>query len=138
MSALRGSCLCGACTLSVEAGTEAGVCHCGMCRKWSGGMFIAVQAESAPQIADGAPVGVYRSSEWGERVFCRDCGSSLMWRSVDGSHYAVSVQIFDDPAAFPVTSEIFIDHKPASYSLAGTRPTMTEAEFMAQIAQQEG
>lgn len=138
MSALRGSCLCGACRLSVRPGSEAGVCHCSMCRKWSGGMFIFVETPSAPEFDEGAPLGVYRSSGWGERVFCRECGSALVWRTLDGSHHAVSIQAFDDPAAFPVTTEMFIEEKPASYALAGTRQTMTEAEFLAVYAQQEG
>ncbi len=137
MSRETGTCLCGACRLSAAPKAEAGVCHSGMCRKWTGGMFIAVDSESPATFNDDAPLGVYRSSEWGERVFCKTCGSSLVWRSQDGAHHVVSVQVFDDPGRFPVTSEIFIDCKPASYSLAGTHKTMTEAEFMAQFAPKE-
>lgn len=136
---LSGRCLCGACTFTArfEGDAAARVCHCGMCRHWSGGMFIAAQALAAPVFAEGAPVGVYASSGWGERVFCRDCGASLMWRSTDGAHHSVSVQCFDDAGRFPVQTEIFIDEKPASYALAGSHLTMTGAEVMAMYAPQQ-
>ncbi|MDO5606162.1 MAG: GFA family protein [Paracoccus sp. (in: a-proteobacteria)] len=132
-----GRCLCGACRLSATPAPEADICHCGFCRKWSGGMFIGVASATPVTFNDDAPLGVFQSSAWGERVFCRSCGSSLVWRSQDGAHHVVSVQVFDDPGRFPVESEIFIDKKPASYALAGPHRTMTEAEFMAQFAPQE-
>ncbi|WBU53662.1 GFA family protein [Paracoccus sp. SCSIO 75233] len=138
MTVQTGSCLCGACQVTADLKAEAGVCHCGMCRKWTGGIFIGVESSGPVSFNDDAPLGVYRASEWGERVFCRDCGSSLIWRTQDGtSHITVSVQLFDDPGSFPVTSEIFIDRKPDSYSLAGARHTMTEAEVMAMFAPKE-
>ena len=84
--------------------------------------------------AEDAPLGVFRSSEWGERVFCKECGSSLAWRSVDGAMAFVTIQAFEDPARFAVTHELFIDCKPANYALVGPTTTMTEAEFMAQYA----
>ncbi|MBU2958213.1 GFA family protein [Paracoccus sp. 1_MG-2023] len=137
MTETTGRCLCGACVMTIEPGPEAGACHCDFCRKWSGGIFIAVDAKRPVRFADDAPIGVYRSSEWAERVFCRTCGSSLLWRSVDGQHNAVSVQVFDDPAAFPVTSEIFTDRKPVTYALAGSLNGMTGPEFMAQFSPDE-
>ncbi|MDO5530266.1 MAG: GFA family protein [Paracoccus sp. (in: a-proteobacteria)] len=132
--ALKGRCLCGACSFEVDTTGGAHICHCSMCRHWSGGMFIAVQIDGDARFADGAPVGVYQSSDWGERLFCRECGSSLIWRTQDGEHQHVSVQCFDDPAQFALESEIFIDEKPASYALEGQRPTMTGAEVMAMFA----
>lgn len=135
MTALAGACLCGACRLEADLlSNEAGVCHCSMCRKFSGGMFIVVDSSSGLTFADDAPIHVFQSSEWGERVFCKECGSSLAWRSVDGAMAFVSVQAFEDPGRFPVTHELFIDRKPASYALVGPTTTMTEAEFMAQYA----
>ena len=38
-----GSCLCEAVKIEASAmNTELGVCHCGMCRKWSAGPYLAV------------------------------------------------------------------------------------------------
>ncbi len=137
MSREEGSCLCGACRLSAEPEFQAGICHCSMCRKWSGGMLIAVSSATPVTFNDDAPLGVYVSSEWGERVFCRECGSSLVWRMRDGTHDAVSIQVFDDIGRFSVSSEIFIDEKPKGYALAGTHETMTGAEVFAKFAPKE-
>lgn len=138
MSALNGRCLCGAVSFSAIPKGGAGVCHCNMCRRWTGGINISVGLTEPPVFEDEARLGVYRSSEWAERVFCSDCGTSIMYRTVDGMHHYVSVQCFDDPAQFPLESEIFIDEKPASYSLAGERRHMTGAEVMAIYAPEQG
>ena len=132
---LNGACLCGACTFTATpVSDEAGVCHCSMCRKFSGGMFIVVDCSGALEFAADAPVTRFQSSAWGERAFCARCGSSLAWLSRDGKMAFVSVQALPDPGRFPVKRELFIDCKPGSYSLAGDTSTMTEAEFMAQYA----
>ncbi|MDO5632856.1 MAG: GFA family protein [Paracoccus sp. (in: a-proteobacteria)] len=131
---LSGRCACGACSFTAQPHATADVCHCSICRRWTAGMFIGVQLDGAPQMAEGAPLGVWQSSDWGERMFCQTCGSSLFWRTHDGAQYVVSVQCFDDPARFPLETEIFIDDKPASYALAGPHKTMTGAEFMAMFA----
>lgn len=131
---IEGKCLCGACTFTAVPADTSGVCHCGMCRSWSGGMFIGVQCGDSLTFAEGAPVKAYGSSDWGERVFCGDCGSNLAWRMKDGSMAIVSVQAFPDASAFPVVSEIFIDEKPGSYALAGETHKMTGAEVMAMFA----
>ncbi|WBU63194.1 GFA family protein [Paracoccus aerodenitrificans] len=137
MTQETGSCMCGACRVTASLRDEAHICHCGLCRKWTAGAFISVECDGKPSFNDDAPLSVFRSSDWGERVSCRECGSSLLWRMQDGSMNVISVQLFDDPGRFPVTSEIFIDRKPASYSFAGEHKTMTESEVMAMFAAKE-
>ncbi|MGV6849525.1 MAG: GFA family protein [Marinibacterium sp.] len=134
----QGKCLCGACRFTAVPEPTAGVCHCGMCRKWSGGMFIGVQCGDSLSFVDGAPVKTFLSSEWGRRLFCSDCGSTLAWQTADGTMTAVSIQAFDDPGAFPVVSEIFYDEKPGNYALAGDTKKMTGAEVIAMFAPPEG
>ena len=134
-AAISGSCLCGACVLTaVPQADHAGVCHCGQCNKWSGGMFIGVYCGDTVQFSDDSPVSSFRGSAWGKRRFCRECGSTLVWQTQDGKHQTVSVQVFDNPSAFPVTEEIYIDRKPSSYALAGDLSQMTEAEVIAKYA----
>lgn len=131
-----GRCLCGACSFSARpAEDEAGVCHCGICRKWTGGINMAVSCTDVTW-NDDAPLKAYRSSDWAERVFCAECGSNLFWRALDGpsSDQVIALMAFDDPESFPVTRQIFIDEKPDTYALANSMTTMTGAEVMAQFA----
>ncbi len=135
--ALKGTCMCGACKFTATptvGGLGAGACHCGMCRKWSGGMYLSVDCGSSVTFDEGAPVGSYKGSEWGERLFCRECGSSLLWQTQDGQNQHVSIQAFDDPGQFEIGMQVFIDKKPGNYALAGETKTMTEAEVFAMFA----
>ncbi|MBO0344556.1 GFA family protein [Roseibium limicola] len=134
-SELSGSCMCGAIRFKATPNTdEMGLCHCEMCRKWSGGVYMAVACGTSVQVEDETSLGVYKSSDYGERVFCKTCGSTLMWRLQDGSHSSVSAQAFDDPAQFRLTSEIFVDEQPANYSFANDTQKMTGAEVFALYA----
>ena len=128
---LSGQCLCGAVkfTAALE-NMEMGVCHCAMCRRWTGGAFMAVSCKSV-NIADESQFGVYKSSDWGERCFCKACGTTLFWRMQGGGHIAASAQAFDDPGAFAFTSEIFVDEQPSNYAFANDTKKMTGAEVIA-------
>jgi hypothetical protein len=134
-----GSCLCGAAKFSFDAPiTEVAACHCDMCRKWSGGIILAVEVPSdGLHIDAGATIKAYPSSEWGERAFCSDCGGGLWFRLVapgprHGTYY-VNMGALDDTAGIILTHELFIDAKPDGYALAGDHTRMTGAEFFAMI-----
>jgi hypothetical protein len=134
-SKLSGGCLCGSVRFTAEpTQREMGVCHCRMCRQWSGGVYMAVACGTSVEVEDETSLGVYTSSGYGERVFCKACGSSLMWRLQDGSHSSVSAQAFDDPSVFEFTSEIFVDEQPANYAFANDTRKMTGAEVFALYA----
>ena len=134
-SRISGRCLCGAVTFSAEvARREAGVCHCRMCQSWTGGPFVAVECVEGSLAVGGAEhLGVYPSSAWATRQFCKTCGSTLFWRSNDGKFNAVSAGALDDKSDFTLVSEIFIDEKPAYYDFANKTKRMTGAEFTASL-----
>lgn len=133
----QGQCLCGAVRFEARIGArEIGACHCSMCRRWSGGVFLAVECEGV-EFSAADSLGLYTSSEWGERLFCKDCGSTLMWRSKDGAHHAVSVQAFANPSDFRFVSQIFIDEKPDCYSFTQATKNMTGDEFIAMVTSAE-
>ena len=139
MSDVRtGGCLCGAVKLRAtlkEAGF--GACHCGICRRWSGGApFFAVQADvEVTQGADKATT--YVSSEWAERAFCSVCGSNLWYRVTMPGPFEGAAHVawgaLDDISGMALTSEVFIDDKPEGYDLAGDRPRMTGEELFATV-----
>ncbi|QJF49883.1 GFA family protein [Roseobacter ponti] len=132
-----GSCLCGAVTYEISADvSQTGACHCGMCRKWSGGVYLGVEVpDGGLQITGEDHLKTYASSPWAERVFCGTCGSSMWYRmTATGSHqgtYHLGFGTLDDTDGMEMMGEIFIDKKPEAYSFAGDAQRMTEAEFMA-------
>jgi hypothetical protein len=79
---LDGGCLCGAIRYRLHATPfDAGYCHCTLCRRASGAPVLAF---ATVPLADlqwlrGDP-GRYRSTDFGERGFCRDCGTPLFMR----------------------------------------------------------
>ncbi len=135
-----GSCLCGAVKYRVKSEiSEVGACHCGMCRKWTGGVNLAFQvAANDMEITGGDHITYYPSSDWAERGFCQKCGSSLFYRvTAEGpqkGEYHVGMGTLEDTAGVTLTSEIFTDEKPDGYGFAGDLPGMTGAEVFAMYA----
>ncbi len=137
---LTGGCLCGAVRFSaVPQKPEMDVCHCRMCQRWTGGVYMSVPCVEL-SIEDERQLKSYVSSDWAMRQFCGNCGSSLFWQLREGGdHVAVSMQSLDDTSSFTFHEEIFIDEKPAHYAFAGDRPRLTGEEVIARFqAQQEG
>lgn len=77
---------------------------------------------------------MYASSDWGERGFCTKCGTSLFWRAKDGTHGVVSPEALDDASNTKLTTEIFIDEKPAYYNFAEPTHKLTGAQVFEMFA----
>ncbi|MEQ8896297.1 MAG: GFA family protein [Roseovarius sp.] len=135
----NGSCLCGAVKINLaEAPKETGACHCGMCRKWSGGIYLAIPVAAGKATFEGeGNISLYPSSDWAERAFCTTCGTNLFYRlTTPGPHQGdmfVCLGLLDDPSGVTLTEEVFIDEKPAGYAFAGDTRKMTGAELIAQF-----
>ena len=135
---MPGGCLCGAARFTARPkAMHMGVCHCHMCQRWNGGVAMAVECEGEVTFEDESALGVYVSSDWGERGFCKSCGTSLFWRMRDRSMYSIAAPAFDDMSQFAFTTEIFIDEKPAAYSFANDTKKMTGEEIFALFAPKE-
>lgn len=131
----HGQCLCGKVTFSTPAVSEVGICHCEMCRRWSGGPSIAAHFKSKPEIEGEEFIAWYSSSDWAERGFCSQCGSNLFYRLKGGApDFVVCAGAYDDQSGFKVTAQIFIEEKPDYYDFAGDIPSMTGEEVFAMYA----
>ena len=76
-----GSCLCGAINVSANATpNNVGACHCGMCRRWTGGPFLAIDCGDDVSFSGAENISVFDSSQWAERGFCNKCGTHLFYR----------------------------------------------------------
>lgn len=141
---MRGACLCGAVGFEAEPSERhSHACHCTMCRRWSGSAFVGVEVRpDALRLHGEEAVASFRSSEWAERAWCRTCGSHLWYRVTAPGPMAgvrhMPLGLFEEPDAFPLTSEIYIDRKPASFAFAGEHERRTEAEVEAAFSGAEG
>jgi len=76
---LGGGCACGSVRYRLDAEPfDAGYCHCEACRRSSGAPVLAFASVplTAFVVTKGSPRR-RRSSDFGERWFCGDCGSQL-------------------------------------------------------------
>jgi hypothetical protein len=92
----KGQCLCGGVKFEADV-NEHGfhVCHCDMCRAWASSPLFAVAVDSIT-FDDEDSVSTYRSSEWAERGFCKQYGSSLFYRLKQTNHPMVCCGLFAD------------------------------------------
>jgi hypothetical protein len=136
--AATGSCLCGAVTYKASVKTGAGVCHCAMCRSWSGGPFMAAHASGDVEFTGSDNIARYSSSEWAERGFCNRCGSNLFYHllprpGLPDGEYILSAGTIKEQQHFEFDNEVYYEHAPGWYAFANEdqRTRLTEAEIMA-------
>ena len=134
--ARTGPCLCGAAT-NTGAGPHdprVGACHCRMCQRWTGGLFLCFTADPAGVTVTGE-VTRYRSSSFAERAFCPRCGSHLWFNDVDDAGqprvYELMPGLFNEARGWPLRSEIYVDRAMASLRLAGEHRRKSRAEYEA-------
>lgn len=138
-----GGCLCGAVTYTLsKEPSEIGACHCNMCRKWSGGVYLGMEVSpEAVEIKGAENLTAFGSSPWAERAFCKTCGSSVYYRvTAPGPHqgtYHFGAGTLDDMGDAVLTGELFIDNKPKAYSFAEKTHQMTTEEVMAMFAPEQ-
>jgi hypothetical protein len=133
-SEISGRCLCGAVGFTAKvAGRSIDACHCSMCRRWTGGPFLGLAHDGAVSFEGAEHIGVYKSSAWAERAFCKVCGTSLYWRVSGTQEYSFCAGTLDDQSALGLTTEIFIDEKPGYYAFANETRKLTGEEAMASL-----
>jgi len=141
--AITGHCLCGAVTITVEGEHDprVGACHCRMCQRWSGGLFLCFTADAAAVTVTGE-VRRYRSSGFAERAFCPRCGSHLWFNDVEDGRepqpYELMPGLFAAARNWPLRSEIYVDRAMASVHLLGDHRRKSRAEYEAENRFVEG
>ncbi|SLN68606.1 Glutathione-dependent formaldehyde-activating enzyme [Roseivivax jejudonensis] len=127
---LVGRCLCGAVTIRAAAvSPRVQVCHCEMCRRWTGGLYAMFTAPPDGVQVEGA-VRTYRASSFAERAFCPTCGSHL-WLRDDDAEYELMPGMFPGAADFPLQSEVYADHALAAMTLSGSHERTDRATYEA-------
>jgi hypothetical protein len=108
---LTGGCQCGKVRYALYA--EPGsvdICHCRMCQKAVGNLFMAVAGVPSGAFAwtKGAPA-IFESSSAAERGFCADCGTPLTFRYLARDEINVTIGSLDEPAKARPTRQYGIE-----------------------------
>ncbi len=128
---LKGTCLCGSVKISSSTeNSKLSACHCGMCRNWGGGPFLALNCGTDVTIEGLEFITVFDSSAWAERGFCSKCGTHLFYRIKGANQYGILAGIFKENNDFELTTEYYIDLKPDYYGFSNTTNALTEAEVI--------
>ncbi|MDV7338961.1 GFA family protein [Terasakiella sp. A23] len=132
MTKRHGKCLCGSVEIEIDVvDNKISACHCDMCRRWSGGPFTGHYFEGDVTWKGEKFIGIYKSSDWAERGFCKKCGSNLFWRMSE-TQTSFATGLFDDADQnkFEMSVQYFIDEKPEFYTFSNDCKTMTSEDIM--------
>lgn len=119
---IQGSCLCGDIQFETVAQPKgASMCHCGQCRKQSGGIWSSAYVDTQDLTITG-PVTWFRASDKAERGICPRCGSFLFWRGTGEITTSFSLSAIDGPTGITIEKHIFTADKGDFYEIADGLP----------------
>ncbi len=119
---MKGSCLCGDVQFEVT-GTPQGVsmCHCGQCRKQSGGVWSSAFVNDG-ELAITGEVTWYEASPVAKRGSCPRCGSFLFWKAHEEDTTSFALGAIDGPTGLSLEKHIFVADKGDYYTIADGLP----------------
>jgi hypothetical protein len=119
-----GGCLCGGVRFELTGALRPIiVCHCGQCRKQTGGTVAATQVASDDLVMlSDATLTWFRASEGAQRGFCGRCGSVLFWRPDDRPVTSIMAGALDGPTGLAIEKHIFVADKPDWYEITDGKP----------------
>ena len=133
----KGRCLCGEIEIhAFSVALNVGACHCGTCRKWTGGPFFSIDCGTEVNISGGKTVSIYDSSQWAERGFCSKCGTHLFYKLKQNGQYFIPAGLFAEVSNLNFDHQVFIEEKPEYYSFSNETKNMTGEELFAQYSKQ--
>lgn len=107
-----GGCQCGKVRFRADGPRDrASVCYCRMCQKASGAPFMAFVRFPVKNVVWSSPPATFASSTAVERGFCRDCGTPLTYRNVQGANISLTLNSLDDPSSVAPEFSFSTDQK---------------------------
>jgi hypothetical protein len=136
---LAGGCQCGAVRYALAGGLSgAHVCHCRMCQKAFGSYFApwGVAPRNAFALTRG-DLAIFMSSDYVERGFCRNCGTPLTFRYLEGpDDISVALGSLDNPAHYVPTHANSVESAMPWLDRLPVLPGRTTAEWSRGYGQQ--
>jgi hypothetical protein len=98
-------------------------CHCGQCRRQSGYFSVSTHAKKTDvKLTDETGLKWFKSSEWAQRGFCDQCGTSMFWEAFEDDNMYITVGRLDEASDLKLGSHIFVDQKPDHIELHDELP----------------
>jgi len=119
---IKGQCLCGNIHFETEAAPMGqSMCHCGQCRRQSGGIWSSAYVADTDLTITGA-VTWFASSPGAKRGFCATCGSFLFWKALDEDTTSFALGAVSNPTGLTLEKHIFVADKGDYYKIADGLP----------------
>jgi hypothetical protein len=126
----RGSCLCGQVTFQVSGFSEqAAHCHCKMCRKFHGAAFGTLVSVSSIKWLSGLTLlHDYVAPNGTIRTFCKECGSSIGFRSKGEplDHIEIAIATLDGEIPVKIDAHIYTNYKACWHEITDELPQFRE------------
>jgi len=124
-----GRCECGAVAFQIDGELlPPTACHCSQCRRLSGHFWSGTWANTAElRFSRDDGLKWYDSSDWAERGFCKECGSSLFYRLKGEDHrLSVATGCLDQPTGLALRRHIYVKDKGDYYDISDDLPQLEE------------
>ena len=120
----KGSCECGAVMFELSGNLRPPIaCHCTQCRKTSGHYWTATQVATEDlKITKDDGLKWFRSSDWAQRGFCQECGSSLFWKMDGEGRTSVGAGTLDGDTGLQTEKHICMADKGDYYEVSDGLP----------------
>jgi hypothetical protein len=130
----EGGCLCGAIRYRAAAPPlRAVICHCSICRKHTGApiaSFVHFPIDSFAWLKEQPKR--YRSSEFAERGFCSQCGSTVtMHEDVLGDRVQVAIGSLDQPDRVDVNDHVWTQDQISWFDVKDDLPRFRQSSSAA-------
>ncbi|WP_239113195.1 GFA family protein [Shimia biformata] len=114
---MKGHCNCHAIEFEVHADPQgASMCHCGQCRRQSGGVWASAYVSDDALSISGS-VRWFQSSKNAKRGFCPECGSFLFWKALDEDTTSFALGALENPTGLRIEKHIFVGDKGDYYQI---------------------
>lgn len=128
--ALTGGCQCGAVRFSSTHPNRAAYwCHCRMCQRALGNVAAAFWNVAKDSVTWQGDRATYKSSPFGRRGFCGDCGTPLTFDYPDSPKIDLTVGALDDPGAVSLASHFGTESRVHGWTAGEGLPEMRTDDY---------
>lgn len=118
---MTGSCLCGNVAFEIHGPLDDVVaCHCTQCRKTTGHFWASTHvADTDLKLIRQDGLKWFASSATAKRGFCKECGSSLFWKSNGSNITSLCAGSIDGNTTLKLGGHIYCDYAGDYYQITG-------------------